>query len=93
MVSDYLTSTSFSWVDGWSTDPRVLGRHSSGLSIANIGFFSLTSLPTPLFFSNVHVSAMSKNLIYISGLCADNPIISYSLTLSFRCRIVTWGSP
>ena len=46
-----------------------------GLLIANIGSFSLTSLPTPLCFSNVlHVSAMSKNLISVSTLCADNPI-------------------
>ena len=28
MVSVYPTSTSFSRVDGWSTDPRVLGRHN-----------------------------------------------------------------
>ena len=27
MVSGYSTSTSFLRVDGWSTDPRVLGRH------------------------------------------------------------------
>ena len=27
MVPGYPTSTSFSRVDGWSTDPRVLGRH------------------------------------------------------------------
>ena len=48
---------------------------SLGLSIANIGLFSLTSLPIPLFFSNVlHVHAMSKNLISVSNLCADNPI-------------------
>ena len=91
MLSDYQTSISFSRVDGWSTDPRVLVGHGSGLSISNIGSFYLTSLLTPLFFSNVHVSAMSKNLILVSGLCADNPIISYSLTFSFRYRIVTWG--
>ena len=46
-----------------------------GLSITNIGSFSLTSLPTPLFFSNVlHVPILSKNLISISALCVDNPI-------------------
>ena len=28
MVSGYSTSTSFLQVDGWSTDPRVLERHS-----------------------------------------------------------------
>ena len=33
-----------------------------GLLIVNIDSFSLTSLPTPLFFSNVlYVLAMSKN--------------------------------
>ena len=28
MVSSYPTFTSFSWVEGWSKDPRVLWRHS-----------------------------------------------------------------
>ena len=52
----------------------VIGDGSS-LSIANIDSFSLTFLPTPLFFSNVlHVLAMSKNLISVSALCADNLI-------------------
>ena len=27
-VSGHLISTNLSQVDGWSTDPRVLGRHS-----------------------------------------------------------------
>ena len=46
-----------------------------GLSIDNIGSFSLTSLPTPLFFPNVlHVPTLSKNLISVSALCAENPI-------------------
>ena len=27
VVSSYPTSTSFSWVDGWSMDPPVLGRY------------------------------------------------------------------
>ena len=27
VVSGYLTYTSFPWVDGWSMDPWVLGRH------------------------------------------------------------------
>ena len=31
MVSDYLTSTSIPRVDGLSTDPPVLGRHSFGV--------------------------------------------------------------
>ena len=55
-------------------DYVIIGDGSS-LSIVNIDSFSLTSLPTPLFFSNVlHVSVMSKNLISVSTLCADNPI-------------------
>ena len=53
----------------------VIIGDGSGLSIANIGSFSLSSLPTPLFFSNVlHVPSMSKNLISVSALCIDNPI-------------------
>ena len=53
----------------------VIIGDGSGLSIANIGSFSFTSLLTPLFFFNVlHVPAMSKNLILVSTLCADNPI-------------------
>ena len=28
MVSGYLSSKNFPRVDNWSTDPRVLGRHS-----------------------------------------------------------------
>ena len=44
------------------------------LSIANIGSFTLPSLPTYLLFTNVlHVPAMSKNLISVSALYADNP--------------------
>ena len=43
------------------------------LSIAHIGSFTLLSLPTPLFFTNVlHVLAISKNLISVSSFCADN---------------------
>ena len=57
------------------TSDGVIIGNGSGLSISNIGSFSLTFLPTPSFFSNVlHVPAMSKNLISVSTLCADNPI-------------------
>ena len=31
MVLGYPTSTSFPGVDGWSTDPWVLGRHMASL--------------------------------------------------------------
>ena len=54
---------------------NVIIGNDLGLSIANIGSFSLTFLPTPLLFSNVlYVSAMSKNLISALSLCVDNPI-------------------
>ena len=57
-----------------ASDGVIIGN-GSGLSIANIGSFSLTSLPTPSFFFNVlHVPAMSKNLVSVSTLCVDNPI-------------------
>ena len=47
----------------------------SGLSIANIDLFSLTSSLDLYFFSNVlHVLAMSKNLISVLAFCTDNPI-------------------
>ena len=55
-------------------DSVIIGD-GSGLLIANIGFFSLTSFLTPLLFFNVlHMPAMSKNLISVSALCEDNPI-------------------
>ena len=57
-----------------ASDSVIIGD-DSGLSIANIGSFSLTSLPTPLFFSNVlHVPAMSKNLVSVLALYVDNLI-------------------
>ena len=57
-----------------ASDSVIIGD-GSGLSIANIGSFSLSSLLTPLLFSNVlHVPTMSKNLIYVSALCANNPL-------------------
>ena len=61
--------------ESYTTSDNVIISDGSGLSIAYIGSFSLTSLPTPLLFNNVlHVPAMSKNLISVSALCADNPI-------------------
>ena len=61
----------------YTTSNSVIISDGSGLSISNIGSFSLTSPPpyTFIFFSNVlHVPTMSENLISISSLCADNPI-------------------
>ena len=59
----------------YTTSNIVIIGDGSGLSIAHIGSFSLTSLPTPLLFNNVlHVLAMSKNLISVSIIYADNPI-------------------
>ena len=55
-------------------DSVIIGD-DSGLSIANIGSFSLNSLSTPFLFSNVlHVPAMCKNLILVSPLSIDNLI-------------------
>ena len=34
VVSGHLISTSFSQVDGWSTAPPVLGRHSMSLDMS-----------------------------------------------------------
>ena len=57
-----------------ASDNMIIGD-GLGLSVANIGSFSLTSLSIPLFFSNVlHVPAMSKNLISVLDLYVDNPI-------------------
>ena len=59
----------------YTASDNVIIGDGSGLSIANIGSFSLTSLPTPLHFSNVlHVPSKSKNLISVLALCVDNPI-------------------
>ena len=54
---------------------HVLIGDGTNLSIANTGFFTLTSLLIPLLFTNVlHVPTMSKNLISVFALCVDNPI-------------------
>ena len=59
----------------YTTSDSIIIGDGTSLSIAKIGSFTLPSLPTPLFFTNVlHVPAMSKNLISVSALCADNPI-------------------
>ena len=61
--------------DPYIVSDSVIIGDGTGLSIANIGSFTLTSLPTPLLFSNVlHVSVMSKNPISVSVLRANNPI-------------------
>ena len=39
-ISGHLISTSFSQVDGWSTDPRVLGLHNSCFSSFYFTMFS-----------------------------------------------------
>ena len=57
-----------------ASDSVIIGD-GSGLSITDIGSFSLTSLPTPLlFFDVLHVPTMYKNLISVSALCVYNPI-------------------
>ena len=61
--------------ESYTAFDSVLIGDGTGLSIANTSSFTLTSLPTPLLFTNVlHVLAMSKILIFISVLCANNPI-------------------
>ena len=58
-----------------TTFDSVLIGFGTSLSIANIGSFTFPSLPTPLLFTNVfHMLAMSKNLISVSALYANNPI-------------------
>ena len=32
VVSGHTISIGFSWVDGWSTNPRIFGRHTRTLS-------------------------------------------------------------
>ena len=47
----------------YTASDNVIISDGSGLSIAHIGSFSLTSLPTPLLFNNVlHMPSMSKNV-------------------------------
>ena len=59
----------------YTVSSNVIIGDGLGLSIANIGSFSIASLLTPLFFSNVlHVPVMSKNLISVLDLYVDNPI-------------------
>ena len=59
----------------YTTSDNVIIGDGTCLSIANIGFFTLISLPTPLLFIDVlHVSTMSKNLISVSALSVDNLI-------------------
>ena len=61
--------------ESYIASDSVLIGDGTGLSISNNGSFTLTSLPTPLLFTNVlHVPAMSKNLISVFAFCANNPI-------------------
>ena len=65
----------FALHESYTASNKVIIGDYSSLSIANIGSFTITSLPTPLLFNNVlHVHAMSKNLILVSVLYVDNPI-------------------
>ena len=61
--------------DSYTVSDTVIIGDGIGLSITNIGSFTIPSLSTPLLFTNVlHVLVMSKNLISVSALCADNPV-------------------
>ena len=72
-VTTYLATLAL--CEPYTASDSVLIGDSIGLFIANIDSFTLTSLLTPLLFTNVlHVPTMSKILISISTLCADNYI-------------------
>ena len=74
--------------ESYTTSDNFIIGDGTSLSIANIGSFTLPSLPTPLLFTNVlHVLAISKNLISIPALCVDNPVNVLFFTLSFKCKI------
>ena len=61
--------------ESYTASNSVIIGDGTGLSIANIGSFTLPSLPTPFLFTNVlHVLAIAKNLISVSALCVDNPV-------------------
>ena len=78
--------------DPYTTSNSVIIGDGTNLSIANIGLFTLPSLPTPLLFTNVlHVHAVSNNLISVSIFVPITLLMSYIFTLSFRCVIVTRG--
>ena len=70
-----LDLTALALHESYTTFDSVIIGDGTSLSIANIDFFILPSFPTPLLFTNVlHVPAMSKNLILVSSLCADNHV-------------------
>ena len=72
---------------------NVIIGDGTGLSIANVGSFTLPSLPTPLLFTNaLHVPAMSMNLISVLTLCADNPVNVLFFYSFFRVQDFTRGS-
>ena len=77
----------------YTTFDSVIIGDGRSLSISNIGSFTLSSLPTPLFFTKVlHVLAMSKNHILVTALVLITLFMYHFFTLSFRCRIFTLGS-
>ena len=79
----------------YTTSDSVIISDDSNLSIANIGSLSLSSLPTPLFFFlNFYMWLPCLRILFRSRLFVPITLLmSYSLTLSFRCRIITLGSP
>ena len=77
----------------YTTSDSVIIGDGSRLLIANIGSFSLTSLLTPYFFLMSYICLPCLRILFRSRLFVSITILmSYSLTLSFRCKIVTWGS-
>ena len=78
----------------YSASNNVINGNGSSLLIANIGSFSLTSLPTPFFFIMSYMRLPCLRILFRSRLfMLITLLMSYSLTLSFRCKIITWGSP
>ena len=84
MTTDLATSALH---ESYTASNSVLIGYGTGLSISNIVSFTLTSLPTPLLFTNVlYVPTMSTNIISVSALCADN-LVNVLVFLLFLSRL------
>ena len=76
MVSSYPTSTSFPQVDGWSTDPRVLGVTKITLPKSQhticLQFFCSFSFP---------LCDISSLQLYTLGVCLTSMFDKYPVSL------------
>ena len=53
--------------ESYTASDTVIIGDGTDLAISNVGSFNLTSLPTPLLFTNVlHVLVKSTNLIFVT---------------------------